>query len=132
MVSKRSPFYIAPPAPIATFAERQPPSGALINVILQYADVQQPIGDGRVSLRLSAQRAKDSVIKGMLGREARRLAEVSVLWDEAEGEIIQVMDDAETPAAAPDAFNELDTFELTELALDYIARHKSRAKARAR
>jgi hypothetical protein len=77
----------------------QPPSGALINVILEYADIQQDLGGDRCILRLSARRMKDPVIKAILGREAKRLANVSILWDEQEGEIVRVRDDGarETP-----------------------------------
>jgi hypothetical protein len=120
------------PAPLRMVAPSapQPPSGALINVILEYADVEQSLGGGRVLLRLSARRMKDPTIKELLGREARRLAEVSVIWDEEEGELIRVQDDAQ-PLGAPsmaDETSELDTFELTEAALDYIARHQRRAR----
>lgn len=118
------------PAPVRMVvpAQPQPPSGALINVILEYADVEQSLGGGRVLLRLSARRMKDPTIKEILGREARRLADVSVIWDEEEGELIRVQDDAQphdAPSMADDA-SELDTFELTEAALDYIARHQQR------
>lgn len=115
--------------PILRLAEpHHPPSSALINVILEYADVQQDLGGRRLILRLSARRMKDPVIREILGREARRLAEVSILWDDEEGEIIRVLDDAAEPPAPnaiEDAFAEFDTFELTEAALDYIARHQA-------
>ncbi len=115
------------PAPI----ERRPPSGDLINTILQYADVQQPLGGGRVRLSLSARRIADAVISGPLGREAGRLHEVSVIWDEREDEIFRILDEpvgAEPPrvlfAPEPDeAAAEEGAFELTAAALDYIARH---------
>ncbi len=127
--SKQRVASFRPPAPLPEFEQRQPPSSALINVILQYADVQQPLGGSRYNLRLSAARMKDPVIKTLLGREAKRLADVSVFWDEQEGEIIQVLDAAAAPEPTSpfDEFvSEFDTFELTELALDYVARHRKR------
>ena len=130
--AKRRSGWIQPVGPVVVFREpRQAPSSALINAILEYADIQHPLGGGRVILRLSPRRMKDPVIKSTLGRETKRLAQVSVLWDEEEGALIRVFDDAAEPEAL-DAFepeddpSELDTFELTEAALAYIARHKSR------
>ena len=101
-----------------------PPSSALINVILEYADIQHEASGGHVVLRLSHKRMKDPVIKSILGRETRRLQDISILWDEAEDEIVRVCD-AATGADAPfeetPAQSELDTFELTEAALAYLA-----------
>lgn len=108
-----------------------PPTSALINVILEYADVQQNIGGGRAILRLSPRRMKDPVIRGVLGRETKRLADVSLIWDEEEGAIIRVLDAAADAQARPpqeDLVDELDTFELTEAALDYVARYQSRRR----
>ncbi len=112
--------------------ERRPPSGDLINTILQYADLQQSMGGGRVMLSLSARRIADPVISGPLGREAGRLHEVSIIWDEREDEIFRIVDEprgAEPPrvllAPAPDERAAEDgAFELTAAALDYIARHE--------
>lgn len=120
---------------MAAAGQPQPPSGALINVILEYADIQQPLGGGRLILRLGARRMKDPVIREILGRETRRLADISVLWDEEEGEIVRVLDTAAPPEPAfgsEDEFCEDDAFELTEAALAYIARHEAgRTKRKA-
>lgn len=103
-----------------------PPSGDLINAVLQYADVQADMGGGRTMLRLSARRMADPVIAGPLGREAHRLADVAVVWDETDEEIFRVLDatagDHLLPvveiAAGPE---EEDRFELTPAALAYLA-----------
>ena len=102
------------------------PSGDLINAILQYADVCQDMGGGRSLLRLSAGKRQDPIITGPLGREAPRLADVAVLYDDEEGEIVRVLDAASgdhlepvpAPAAHPD---EEPRFELTPAALAYLA-----------
>lgn len=107
----------------------QPPSGALINIILEYADIQQALGGERYILRLSARRMRDPVIKALLGREAKRLVDVSILWDDQQGEIIRVRDDAaceEAFSGIEDDACELDTFELTEAALAYISRFQAK------
>jgi hypothetical protein len=102
--------------------DRQPPSGALINVILEYADIRHELGGERVILRLSQRRMDDPVIAGLLGRESARLADVSVLWDDDEGAIVRILDDRGA-ARSPDTRSDLDTFELTEAALAYVGRH---------
>jgi hypothetical protein len=111
-------------------AAKAPPSGELINVILEYADVQQDVGAGRFILRLSQRRMRDPVIRRQLGREASRLSDVSILWDEDAAQMIRLYDDeAQLDEEAdwgfdPDA--ELDTFELTDAALAYIERHAAK------
>lgn len=111
-----------------------PPSGDLINAILQYADVQADVGGGRVMLRLSPARRADPVIAGPLGREAPRLADVAVLWDDAEDEIVRVLDSAAgdhlapIPANSPSAaLDDEPQFELTPAALAYLAASGGRA-----
>ena len=112
-------------------ADRRPPSGDLINTILQYADIQQPMGGGRVMLSLSPRRIADPVISGPLGREAGRLFEVSIVWDEREDEIFRIVDEARGGGVALVAFEgagdesaaEEGAFELTPAALAYLARH---------
>ena len=106
------------------------PSGDLINAILQYADVSVDMGGGRTLLRLSPRKREDAVITAPLGREAHRLADVAVLWDEDEGEIVRVLDAASgdhlepvptwTPPPPP-AVEEEPLFELTQAALAYLA-----------
>ena len=60
-----------------------PPSGALLNTILSYADICEDIGGGLTLLRVSAKRMDDEVITQRLGREAARLADFSMLPFEA-------------------------------------------------
>ena len=127
--SKRRNALKLPPIPALPVNEPAPPSGALINVILEYADIQHETGGGHLVLRLSAKRMKDPVIKSILGRETRRLRDVSILWDDEEGEVIRVHDaaaDRTPPFGLAQESSELDTFELTEAALAYIAAYAAR------
>lgn len=108
-----------------------PPSGELINTVLQYADVSTDLGGGRTLLRLSARRMADAVITGPLGREGPRLADVAVIWDEAEDEIFRVLDAAggdhlEPVPAGPQTYDE-PQFELTPAAMAYLAASGGRA-----
>ena len=107
------------------------PSGELINAVLQYADVSVDLGGGRTLYRLSARRMDDPVIAGPLGREAARLADVGVVWDETEDEIFRVLDaaagDALDAAPAGPMSAEAPQFELTPAALAYLAASGGRA-----
>lgn len=106
-----------------------PPSGELINAVLQYADVSTELGGGRTLLRLSVRRRDDAVIKASLGREAGRLADVAVIWDETEDEIFRVLDAAAGDHLAPlaEEVEEDAQFALTPLALAYIAQSRGAA-----
>lgn len=108
-----------------------PPSGELISAVLQYADVSVDLGGGRTLLRLSARRMADPVITGPLGREAPRLADVGVVWDEDEDEIFRVLDagagDALEAVPAGPSVSEEPQFELTAAALAYLAASGGRA-----
>jgi hypothetical protein len=104
------------PAPQAP--QVAPPSGALLNAILSYADINDDIGAGLTLLRVSAQRMNDAVITSMLGREAARLADVSILWNDNQSEIHCVLD-AAIPTGVEDMWHE-PQFELTDLALSYL------------
>jgi hypothetical protein len=128
--SRRNPLGLTPIPALALVRDAPaPPTGALINVILEYADIQHDAGGGRLVLRLSRKRMKDPVIKSILGRETKRLQDISILWDDEEGEIVRVHDaatGADAPFEAVQEASELDTFELTEAALAYIAAYPAR------
>jgi hypothetical protein len=112
------------------FAAPQPPSGALINAILEHADIRQELGGGRVVLRLSERRANHRAVRRGLGKRAERLHEMSLVWDEDDGQVLQVCDGAETADVGGwNEPSELDRFELTEAALAYVARFESDRRA---
>jgi hypothetical protein len=111
-----------PAAPIV-----QAPSGALINAILGYADIQLDMGGGKLMLRMSEERLTDPVIRRQLGREAARLADISVIWDEREDQIFRIIDSA--PGRSHLAVVEAPsidepTFALTPAALAYLEAHR--------
>jgi hypothetical protein len=111
-----------PAAPIV-----QAPSGALINAVLGYADVELDMGGGKVMLRMSEDRLTDPVIRKSLGREAARLADISVIWDEREDQIFRIIDSA--PGRSHLAVVEAPpidepTFALTPAALAYLEAHR--------
>ena len=110
------------------FAAPAPPSGALINAILEHADIRQELGDGMVVLRLSQRRINNRNVRRGLGKEADRLRQMSLVWDEDDGQIVQVCDGVEAEDAGGwNEGSELDRFELTEAALAYVAEFERRA-----
>jgi hypothetical protein len=111
---RRNAKAVVPPAA----PQIAPPSGALLNAILSYADISEDIGAGLTVLRVSARRMNDDVITNMLGREAARLADVSILWNDDQSEIHCVLD-AAIPTGVEDMWSE-PQFELTDLALSYL------------
>jgi hypothetical protein len=116
---RRNAKTVAPVAPIQV----APPSGALLNAILSYADISDEIGGGLTVLRVSARRMNDRVITDLLGREAARLADVSILWNDDQSEIHCVLD-AAIPTGIEDMWSE-PQFELTDLAMTYLENETS-------
>ncbi len=106
-----------------------PPSGELINAVIQYADLIKDMGGGRSMLRLSDRRRADAVICEPLGREAPRLADVAVIWDDERDQIVRVLDAARGDVGVSDAgmqpFGQ-DRVELTADALAYLAASQGR------
>lgn len=94
-LSPRRPAPAAQPFQVFDLRERvAPPSAALIAAILEHGDVAEPLGAGRVRRSLSDSRLDQLEAMGALDVPAARAAQVAVVWDEAEGEVVRVIDDA--------------------------------------
>lgn len=78
----------------------KPISSAVIDAVLRYADVEEDMGGGRTLYRMSAARAADHEVRRALGDAAVRASSVSVLWNDREDQIIQVLDGAANRMAA--------------------------------
>ena len=112
------------------FAAPAPPSGALINAVLEHADIREELGGGRVVLRLSERRANHRLVRRGLGKQAAQLGRMALVWDEEDGRIVQVCDDGVAGGGAGwNEPSELDRFELTEAALAYVAQFDSEQRA---
>lgn len=137
----------AKPAKLSVVSFRRlPPSAMLLSVVLEYADLRDDMGGGRVMLRLSPTRLAEADIQAMLGDELDRAGEVAVIWDEREDEVFKVLEGAAaTPAAAavaPEPFNydlpsedeadygEDDELVLTPSAMRYLTDHAARGGRR--
>ena len=74
------------PAPVAA------PSQSVVAAVLQFADLREEHEDGRVTLRFSAARLEREDMALLLGEARDRARDVSIVWDEAEGEMVRVID----------------------------------------
>jgi hypothetical protein len=86
----------AAPAPLLDLAARPEAPGAdLIAAVLTHADLETRLGPQRVRRSLSPYRAAELREAGRLnGAEAARSLDLAVVWDEAEAEVVRVIDDA--------------------------------------
>lgn len=76
----------AQPEPVA------PPSAEVVAAVLTLGDVRVDCEDGYTSIRFSPERVDTSEIALLLGRDRERALDVTVIWDEAEAEIVRVLD----------------------------------------
>lgn len=83
--------------PLFLFDARRPVLGAtpqMIEQVITHADQCTPLANGRRKLRISAAMVEQLQAQGRLGTDAYRLTDLTVTWDEAEGQVVQVRDDA--------------------------------------
>ena len=110
-----------------TTRRRAPPSAALIDLVLECADLRDDLGGGRLLLRLSPDSLADPNLRARAGAEADRMGDVAVIWDEIDDVIFRVLDGGPPPLAlvtTPYDEDE-DHFALTPRALEYIAGSQS-------
>jgi hypothetical protein len=73
----------------------RPPSGEIISAVLRFADIEEDMGGGRTHYRLSDKRLRQREVRKALGKEGvARAADVGVVWDERQDEIVRVYDRA--------------------------------------
>jgi hypothetical protein len=89
-------FRLAPAAaPLETAAfERPALPGSVVDAVLRFHDEEQDQGSGRTLLRLSEKRLRNPEVKKFLGKLAVRAANVAILWNEDESQIIRVLEAA--------------------------------------
>ena len=71
------------------------PSGRTLDALLQYADLVEDLGGGRLCLRLSPRRARSAEVKAAFGADAKRAAELAVIYDDREAEVVEIGRDEE-------------------------------------
>lgn len=84
------------PRPIAPMPVLERPAlpGSVVDAVLRFHDEAQDQGAGRTLLRLSAKRLRAPEVKAVLGKLAIRAANVAILWNEDESQIIRVLEAA--------------------------------------
>ena len=60
--------------------------------MLEFGDVREERQDGLVAVRFTAARLQREDMALLLGDERERARDVSILWDEAECEMVRVID----------------------------------------
>lgn len=73
-------------------AAMTPPSGAVVAAVLQFGDLREEREDGAILIRFSRARLDREDMRLLLGDEAERAFDISVLWDEAQAEMLEVLD----------------------------------------
>jgi hypothetical protein len=86
VAAKPARSLFAPPRPVS------PPSERVVAAVLQFGDVREERQDGLTTVRFSAERLGQDDMALVLGEERERARDVSVLWDEAECEMVRVID----------------------------------------
>ena len=72
----------------------RPATPEMIEAVIRHADRAERLAGGRLRLRLSEAMAQELVRQGRLDSPDLRLCDLTVVWDEAQGEVILVRDDA--------------------------------------
>lgn len=72
----------------------RPATPEMIEAVIRHADRAERLAGGRLRLRLSEAMAQELVRQGRLDSSDLRLCDLTVVWDEAQGEVILVRDDA--------------------------------------
>lgn len=87
-------------------------NSAMIEQVITHADQVTRMAGGKMKLRVSAAMIESLQAQGRLGDDAWRLADLTVVWDEAEGQVATVRDDARLREAAQrwSAWDALDEF----------------------
>ena len=99
------PAYRPQPAqePLFLFDARRPVQAAtaeMIEQVITHADTAIRMSGDRCKYRVSAEAIEGLIAEGRLDASARRLADLTVIWDEAEGQVATVRDDARLRDAA--------------------------------
>jgi len=91
------------PEPLFLFDARRPAvpaSAGMIAEVITHADHAERLANGRLKLRVSQAMIEQLQDEGRLDAGAHRLADLTVVWDEREGQVVTVRDDARLRDAA--------------------------------
>jgi len=72
-----------------------PINAPMISAVLAFADIHRDLGGGRTLMRISPERAARADVILLLGRDAERVVDLGLVWNDREDQIIRIIDDAE-------------------------------------
>ena len=78
----------------------QPANAAMIDQVITHADLVTRMSNGRMKLQVSRDAIRALQAECRLGPDAERLADLTVIWNEFEGQVETVRDDARLRDAA--------------------------------
>jgi|GEM_PF-5616283 len=79
-----------------------PPSGRVVAAVLQFGDLWESRADGTTLIRFSPLRLEQNDMALILGAERDRAQDISLIWDDRDEQLLQVLDAAPLrPPAAP-------------------------------
>ena len=87
-----------------------PVNAAMTSAVLAFADIHRDLGGGRTLMRLSPERVVRADIILLLGGDAERAADIGLVWNEREDQIVRIIDDAQLRASRLAAWE--DAFDL--------------------
>jgi len=68
------------------------PAAEVVAAVLQFGDIREEREDGHVLIRFSPLRVEFEDVRLLLGEARSRALDVSVVWDEAEMQVVSVQD----------------------------------------
>lgn len=99
-----------------------PINAPMISAVLAFADIHRDLGAGRTLMRISAERAARADVILLLGRDAARVVDLGVVWNDREDQIIRIVDDAEQHDSRLAAWE--DAYDLFESEVRQPADHR--------
>ena len=72
-----------------------PVNAPMISAVLAFAALHRDRGAGRTLMRISHERAARADVILLLGRDAERVVDLGLVWNDREDQIIRIIDDAE-------------------------------------
>ncbi len=82
-------------APLSLWIDPEPcapPPAAVIAAVLGFGDLREEQDDGTVIVRFSPARVEREDLRLLLGADRRRALDVSIVCDEAQAEVLRVID----------------------------------------
>jgi hypothetical protein len=84
-----------PAAPMSLWGVEDPvaaPGERVVAAVLQFGDVRDERDDGTLLIRFTRSRLEREDMQMLLGDELYRALDVSLIWDEAEDQLVRVLD----------------------------------------